>query len=140
MWYVPLCKLTQILKMLPLLNFSNRTEDSLGATDKSYLQYLLLLVSCRNLVQELHGGNMMETDILYREQFHRFTTKLLLYSNFSLFLYFNLDLFRHLQDGESRDNSLVLLKAYQKIVDCKKYGPEVSVQYIKCLGVLAVVC
>jgi len=36
---------------------------------------------------------------------------------------------------------LVFLKAYQKNVDYKKkYGPEVSVQYIKCLGELAVVC
>ena len=35
----------------------------------------------------------------------------------------------------------MLLKAYQKFVDCKKkYGPEVSVQYVKCLGELAVVC
>lgn len=35
----------------------------------------------------------------------------------------------------------MLLRAYQKNVDCKKkYGPEVSVQYVKCLGELAVVC
>jgi hypothetical protein len=41
----------------------------------------------------------------------------------------------------SRENSLVLLKAFQKNVDArKKYGPEVSVWYIKCLGELAVVC
>jgi len=50
-------------------------------------------------------------------------------------------MFRHLQGAESRKNSLVLLKAYQKKVDCKKkYGPEVTVQYVKCLGELAVVC
>jgi hypothetical protein len=55
--------------------------------------------------------------------------------------YFNLGLFRHLQDAVSRANSLVLLKAFQKNVDVrKKYGPEVSIRYIKCLGELAVVC
>jgi hypothetical protein len=94
------------------------------------------------LGQELHDdGDVVETDILYREHFHRFTTKLLLYSNFSLFPYFNLGLFRHLQDTVSRENSLVLVKAFQKNVGArKKYGPEVSVRYIKCLGELAVVC
>jgi hypothetical protein len=54
---------------------------------------------------------------------------------------YNLGVFRHAQDTVSRENSKVLLKAFQKNVDIKKkYGPEVSIQYIKCLGELAVVC
>jgi hypothetical protein len=53
----------------------------------------------------------------------------------------NLDVFRHVRDRASRENSMVLLKAFQKNVDVKKkYGPEVSIQYIRCLGELAVVC
>ncbi|KDR18216.1 Serine-protein kinase ATM [Zootermopsis nevadensis] len=48
--------------------------------------------------------------------------------------------FRHAQDTGSRENSKVLLKAFQKNVNFKKkYGPEVSIHYIKCLGELAVV-
>jgi hypothetical protein len=49
--------------------------------------------------------------------------------------------FRHARDTNSRENSKVLLKAFKKNVDIKKkYGPEVSIGYIKCLGELAVVC
>lgn len=51
-------------------------------------------------------------------------------------------MFRHARDTNSRENSKVLLKAFKKNVDIKKkkYGPEVSIGYIKCLGELAVVC
>jgi hypothetical protein len=60
---------------------------------------------------------------------------------FICYLCYNLGVFRHVRDTESRENSKVLLKAFQKNVDVKKkYGPEVSIQYIKCLGELAVVC
>jgi hypothetical protein len=70
------------------------------------------------------------------------TTNLLLcIQTFLCFCIAILGLFKHLQVAVSIENALVLLKAYQKNVDCKKkYGPEVSVKYVKCLGELAEVC
>jgi hypothetical protein len=53
----------------------------------------------------------------------------------------HLGVFRHIQDRPSRENSMVILKAFQKNLDVKKrYGPDVSIQYIRCLGELAAVC
>ncbi|KAJ4433692.1 hypothetical protein ANN_16003 [Periplaneta americana] len=47
------------------------------------------------------------------------------------------DVFKHLKDTKSRENSVVILKAFQKRVNLEKYGPDICIHYVRCLGELA---